>query len=617
MKRTNTVADALNTNLAQVDPGDGLPVIPIPLDGKMPGYPGPPGPGVPEGGTTGQLIEKTSDGSTRWVDLTKSKVGLGNVDNTSDQNKPISEATQTALNAKASKIELDTKADLVSGKIPVVQIPVEATVTDANVAAQIDAPQTGAAIDARINAEVAPQVEQITADYIASDQAVIDAAVAAVDANPKIKELEAADEAIDGLRRDVQKEAPRRSSDDSFRILDETGAAALEITPQGNTHIGSTRIEHLDDETFAYRIRDKSGAVAFQINSDGTVDGGSGGGTQITDVHLVIGAGQSNMSGRGTPSGAFYDPVDSRIYQFGSGASSITPAGVPLDMHDTPTGLSPLTVFAREYARKLGPGHALLLVPAAHGGTGFTTAAPLTWTSTVTGGLYDDMIAQATAAVAAAQNLWGITPSVDAFLWHQGEADGSMGTASYATAFDALVSKVRADLAEPSLPVIVGQMSSDWVAGNAGPLSVQAAHKDTPARVEYSAFADSAPDTGRHNDLVHFGREGVEYLGRTMADALDRARANQSGLSQMPPTGLRTVKAGGVVTARWEQPLCRVTGYEVEWTTDGTTWTAIASRPIAAETSQEIPATATQVRVATITPAGNSRFTQPALVEGA
>lgn len=34
------------------------------------------------------------------IDITKSDVGLGNVDNTSDLNKPISTATQTALNAK-------------------------------------------------------------------------------------------------------------------------------------------------------------------------------------------------------------------------------------------------------------------------------------------------------------------------------------------------------------------------------------------------------------------------------------------------------------------------------------------------------------------------------------
>lgn len=46
--------------------------------------------------------------------LTKSDVGLNNVDNTSDLSKPISTATQTALNAKA---------DLVGGLVPTSQLP--------------------------------------------------------------------------------------------------------------------------------------------------------------------------------------------------------------------------------------------------------------------------------------------------------------------------------------------------------------------------------------------------------------------------------------------------------------------------------------------------------------
>lgn len=45
---------------------------------------------------------------------TKAQVGLGNVDNTADTNKPVSTATQAALN---------TKADLVDGKVPFSQLP--------------------------------------------------------------------------------------------------------------------------------------------------------------------------------------------------------------------------------------------------------------------------------------------------------------------------------------------------------------------------------------------------------------------------------------------------------------------------------------------------------------
>lgn len=59
--------------------------------------------------------------------LTKSDVGLGNVDNTSDVNKPISTATQTALNAKqatSEKGQANGYAGLDSGgKVPVAQLP--------------------------------------------------------------------------------------------------------------------------------------------------------------------------------------------------------------------------------------------------------------------------------------------------------------------------------------------------------------------------------------------------------------------------------------------------------------------------------------------------------------
>lgn len=77
-----------------------------------------PGVGVPTGGADGQVLAKasTTDYDTEWVDqsggggavdsvngqtgavvLDKDDLGLGNVDNTSDANKPISTATQEAL----------------------------------------------------------------------------------------------------------------------------------------------------------------------------------------------------------------------------------------------------------------------------------------------------------------------------------------------------------------------------------------------------------------------------------------------------------------------------------------------------------------------------------------
>ena len=91
----------------------------------MTGPKGEPGQGITPGGTTGQILAKNSntDYDTEWIDqssdsvtsvngqtgvvvLTKSSIGLGNVDNTSDLSKPISTLTQAALDNKPSYSEL-------------------------------------------------------------------------------------------------------------------------------------------------------------------------------------------------------------------------------------------------------------------------------------------------------------------------------------------------------------------------------------------------------------------------------------------------------------------------------------------------------------------------------
>lgn len=59
-------------------------------------------------GTNIKTLEGQSLLGSGNIDLTKSDVGLANVDNTSDLNKPISTATQTALNAKQDTLTLTT-----------------------------------------------------------------------------------------------------------------------------------------------------------------------------------------------------------------------------------------------------------------------------------------------------------------------------------------------------------------------------------------------------------------------------------------------------------------------------------------------------------------------------
>ena len=92
------------------------------------GQSGPRGAGVVAGGTTGQaLVKRTNaDDDTEWKTIDKDYVGLENVDNTSDLDKPISTATQTALDLKVdenlsivgatkTKITYDAKGLVTSG----------------------------------------------------------------------------------------------------------------------------------------------------------------------------------------------------------------------------------------------------------------------------------------------------------------------------------------------------------------------------------------------------------------------------------------------------------------------------------------------------------------------
>lgn len=85
-------------------------------------------------GTTIKTLEGISLLGSGNIDLNKSDVGLSNVDNTSDANKPVSTATQTALNAKqdtlvsATNIKtINSNSILGSGNLTVTASPPSGT----------------------------------------------------------------------------------------------------------------------------------------------------------------------------------------------------------------------------------------------------------------------------------------------------------------------------------------------------------------------------------------------------------------------------------------------------------------------------------------------------------
>lgn len=77
------------------------------------GLPGVDGEGVPAGGSTGQVLKKSSaaDYATIWGVLSKTDVGLNNVDNTADLDKPVSTAMTTAINNAINTAILQSKKD--------------------------------------------------------------------------------------------------------------------------------------------------------------------------------------------------------------------------------------------------------------------------------------------------------------------------------------------------------------------------------------------------------------------------------------------------------------------------------------------------------------------------
>lgn len=89
---------------------------------------GPQGPQGPAG-AAGSGAVSSVNGKTGTVTLAKADVGLGNVDNTSDLTKPISTATQAALDAKPDQADIPVNLTDLGGKLGYQQMGAGAVLT--------------------------------------------------------------------------------------------------------------------------------------------------------------------------------------------------------------------------------------------------------------------------------------------------------------------------------------------------------------------------------------------------------------------------------------------------------------------------------------------------------
>lgn len=216
-------------------------------------------------------------------------------------------------------------------------------------------------------------------------------------------------------------------------------------------------------------------------------------------IFLLIG--QSNMAGRGAVEAADREPHP-RVFVLNRELSWV-PAVDPLHF-DKPerigTGLG--KTFGAVIA-EANPGAVIGLVPAAFGGSALDEWAP-------GAPHYVNAVARAREALKRG-TLAGI-------LWHQGESDRAPDkVATYADRFAAFITRLRADLGTPDVPVVVGEIGR--FAPNEGPIN--AVIRSLPARVSRCAVVSSEGLPGRPEEpeVVHFESPGFRELGRRYAKA--------------------------------------------------------------------------------------------------
>ena len=137
----------------------------------------------------------------------------------------------------------------------------------------------------------------------------------------------------------------------------------------------------------------------------------------------------------------------------------------------------------------------VLIIPAAHGSTGFISAlGALTWSVGAAISPASDLpglaIKQTLEGIAAARAA-GYVVELKGVLWHQGENNSWMSIAAYSAKLDALIAFFRTKLAAPTLPFVIGRMAPEGIALTPGRTNVDKIHQETPARVPFTGFAPS------------------------------------------------------------------------------------------------------------------------------
>jgi hypothetical protein len=236
------------------------------------------------------------------------------------------------------------------------------------------------------------------------------------------------------------------------------------------------------------------------------------------DPYLIVPVlGQSNAVGMGV--GLDLDGPDRthpRVHQWAMCGPSKGTAILAVDplLHEIPAGG---VGFGMTFAKHLADetGRAVLLIPGARGDTSFTPKNGWTWDPADTRtrrNLYRNAVAAIDAALARYPG-----SEIAAILWHQGETDVPLMSASvYQTKLDSVIDDLRGRYGA-DLPFLVGQMVAEEMelsGKNYAPIN--AVHADTPNRRPRTAFIPGARTSINGGTDRHYNAAGQREMGRDM-----------------------------------------------------------------------------------------------------
>jgi hypothetical protein len=226
-------------------------------------------------------------------------------------------------------------------------------------------------------------------------------------------------------------------------------------------------------------------------------------------------AGQSNMVGRADADGSSPWPEGVRFW-LGDGRLAAPAAEIP-----APEGNGGPWLVAKRFAADFladHPGDEIVFIPGAVGGTSF-------WNHRWNPGddLYDNLV-ELTRSVLAAHPGWRLRALL--FQGFETDAKNLMLPTTFRRCLDRFVKAIRADLGDPDLPIVFGELPPSFVEDALAHAAIRDELDAATRRLRHVAIASSRLPVPAEDDGLHYSTAGLLLLGSRYRAALARAEAN-------------------------------------------------------------------------------------------